>query len=323
MKTLNARQVVLHELARALRHVRLLIPGQEHRDHERDAAARPAASRVAQLGRQPRGVRGRSPGQVAHSDRDVLHVALAAPGGRRDASMYSRARRAARAAARAAPRRAGGRAPAGRPRSASTSAEQRDEVGNAAARAPRRTLQPFGGTRRRRPRGLLGALPAPRARAARPPRRSRGRAQPSSNPTTSEPSVEHRRRRLEARQRARQHDRALVAVHPHHQLEPDLLQRDVAAAARTAGRAAAPPRAVHRELLREPVVQHGGRVGAGEDRRRRARRAAPRRSPPREVRRPQHRHRRESRLDVRELLLLDGVPRAEVARPTARPGTRG
>ena len=105
------------------------------------------------------------------------------------ARCTSRARRAGRAAARAARRRAGAASSGGTtPRSDSTSAvsAERSNAGGVrllAGRAPAARRDAAAARR------LLGRAPAPRASAARPRRRPRGRAQPSSNPTTSEPSA--------------------------------------------------------------------------------------------------------------------------------------
>ena len=174
------RHVGLHDLA-ALEE-RLLVPGQHERERQRER--RRARRAAAPSG--GRNVAPRSAHRIGMSSTSRL-------GARRALEALDRVvehRADARSAARAARRRAGGRARAGARRAAaSTQREQRVEV-RERGRGGGRAAAPAVGRDRAAAalRGLLGARRAPRARAARPPRRPRGRAQPCSNPTISEPS---------------------------------------------------------------------------------------------------------------------------------------
>src|SRR4051812_23371329 len=78
--------------------------------------------------------------------------------------------------------------------------------------------------------------------------------------------VELRARRLVARERAREHDRALVAVDAHDQLQTDLLELDVALLGEREVEPELGAAVDDRELLREPVVQERRRLALGEER---------------------------------------------------------
>src|SRR5262245_26125060 len=197
------------------------------------------------------------------------------------------------------------------PRSDSISAAIWPRSNAGADRSAPGTLQPRGGT---------GPAPAARAfsSASRISRSAsayccwRGSGSATLEPHDQRAVVELRRRRLEAGERAREHDRALVAVDPHHQLEPDLAQRDVALADEREIEPQLGARAVERELLRQAVVQHRARVAAVEQRRAEAVEHRRAQHLLLEVGRAQYGHGGEAGLHVGQLLGLHLAPGAEV-----------
>ena len=195
-------------------------------------------------------------------------------------------------------------------------AQERDEgvelvarvVAGARGVAARLAGQALGG-------GLRGAG---RARAARRagqagPSKVTCRA-PSSNEAPVGPVVA---------QRGRQHQRALVAVDAHHELEADLLQRDLALLGEGQVQAQLGRVGADHELLREALVQDRA-AGRASSKTRVAEAVEHRRADDllAEVRRAQHRHRREGGLDLVERRELALAPGAEVRRRPPR-GRRG
>ena len=158
---------------------RLLVPGQDEREHQRDRRARRRAAAPSAAGTVPRA---RSWIGMSSTSR------LAAPAGQAGRSS-SRGRRAdaissSRSASASWRASSGGSVPLAASSSANRAREVRDGGAPAAPGSPSRSAARRRRRRARPPRRARG----PRARAARRPRRPRGRAQPCSNPTVSEPS---------------------------------------------------------------------------------------------------------------------------------------
>src|SRR5947207_10436333 len=113
-------------------------------------------------------------------------------------------------------------------------------------------------------------------------------------------------------QRGRKHQRPLLPVDAHDQLEADLLERDVAARRERERHPQLGVVGSDHQLLRDRRVQHLRRVAIAEQL---VAEAVEHRRPDDllvEERRPQHRHGRERGLDLAQVLLLALAPAAEV-----------
>ena len=217
-----------------------------------ERAGRAAGSRAcswAICSRSSGGTRRRAPARAGRR----------APGvGRRRAAALVRRARLAAAAAAPGPRRTSSAARA--PRRWRSRTRRSAVAGRGAARCGARSAA--SGRLGARPQavGVALGLRHRRSPAARRPRRRRGGAL--------------------VRQRGRQHDRPLLAVDADDQLEPDLLERDVALLGERQRRgAASAPRRSSVSSLRDAVVQHARAASSS------ANTASPRRS---SISRPDH-----------------------------------